>query len=35
MHIHITTTDGSAKFWLEPLIALDHFYNQDGSIARD
>lgn len=27
IHIHITTADGSAKFWLEPLIALDHFYN--------
>lgn len=22
MHIHITSPDGEAKFWLEPIVAL-------------
>ena len=25
MHIHIETTEGKAKFWLEPIIALADF----------
>lgn len=27
MHIHINTADGTAKFWLEPIVALDDYYN--------
>lgn len=27
MHIHIATADGIAKFWLEPIVALDSFHN--------
>ncbi|MFA6403462.1 MAG: DUF4160 domain-containing protein [Salinivirgaceae bacterium] len=27
MHIHINTTEGTAKFWLEPLICLAEYYN--------
>ncbi len=27
MHVHIATSDGVAKFWLEPIIALAKFYN--------
>ena len=26
MHIHIATSGGTAKFWLEPLISLADFY---------
>jgi len=26
-HIHIETPDGTAKFWLEPLVSLATFYN--------
>jgi hypothetical protein len=27
MHIHVATADGTAKFWLEPIVALAAFYN--------
>jgi len=27
MHIHISTSDGTAKFWLEPLISLADYFN--------
>ncbi len=27
MHIHVNTADGTAKFWLEPIVALDDYYN--------
>ena len=27
MHVHIATADGIAKFWLEPIVALDNFHN--------
>jgi len=27
MHIHINTSDGTAKFWLEPIISLADYYN--------
>jgi hypothetical protein len=26
-HIHIEMPDGTAKFWLEPLVSLADFYN--------
>jgi hypothetical protein len=26
-HVHVATADGTAKFWLEPLVALDSYYN--------
>lgn len=26
MHVHVATPDGTAKFWLEPIIALADFY---------
>lgn len=25
MHVHITSPDGEAKFWLEPIVALANF----------
>ena len=27
IHVHITTSDGTAKFWLEPIVALANFHN--------
>lgn len=27
MHVHVATSDGVAKFWPEPIIALASFYN--------
>jgi hypothetical protein len=26
-HVHVSTSDGTAKIWLEPVIALSDFYN--------
>ena len=27
LHVHVATSDGVAKFWLEPLVALASFHN--------
>lgn len=27
MHVHVATSDGTAKIWIEPVIALGDFYN--------
>ncbi len=27
LHVHVATSDGVAKFWLEPIVALANFYN--------
>ncbi len=26
MHVHISSADGTAKFWLEPIVALANYY---------
>lgn len=26
-HVHIATSDGTAKFWLEPMVELAGYYN--------
>ena len=26
-HVHIATSDGTAKFWIEPIIGLADYYN--------
>jgi hypothetical protein len=26
MHVHIASSDGTAKFWLEPIVALEQYY---------
>ncbi len=26
-HVHIETPDGTAKFWIEPLVSLVNYYN--------
>ncbi|OFX19058.1 MAG: hypothetical protein A2033_06725 [Bacteroidetes bacterium GWA2_31_9] len=27
MHVHISTSDGTAKFWIEPIVSLADYYN--------
>jgi hypothetical protein len=27
MHIHVSTSEGTAKFWLEPILGLSDYYN--------
>jgi len=27
MHVHVSSAKGEAKFWLEPIVALDKYYN--------
>ena len=27
IHVHVATSDGVAKFWLEPIVALANFYD--------
>ena len=27
IHVHVSTSDGTAKIWIEPVIALAEFYN--------
>jgi hypothetical protein len=26
-HVHIATSDGTAKFWIEPIVSLADYYN--------
>ena len=26
-HVHIATSEGTAKFWLEPIVSLADYYN--------
>jgi hypothetical protein len=33
-HVHIQTPDGSAKFWLEPTIALAEYHRLKPSILN-
>ncbi len=27
MHVHVYSSEGEAKFWLEPVIALERYHN--------
>jgi hypothetical protein len=27
VHVHVSTADGTAKFWLEPIVALAEYHN--------
>lgn len=27
MHVHVSSSNGEAKFWLEPIVALSQYYN--------
>jgi hypothetical protein len=29
-HVHVSTSDGTAKIWIEPIIALSDFYNMSS-----
>ena len=33
-HVHIATPDGTAKFWLEPTIALATYHNLSPHVLR-
>jgi hypothetical protein len=35
MHIHVYSSDGEAKFWLEPAIALANSYGLTGKQLRE
>lgn len=26
MHVHVSSSDGEAKFWIEPIVALAYHY---------
>lgn len=34
MHVHVMTPDGTAKFWLEPLIALADYHGLNARELR-
>lgn len=27
MHVHVSTSDGTAKFWIEPVVDIAEYYN--------
>ncbi len=33
-HVHVATADGIAKFWLEPVIALESYHNVNPRTLR-
>ena len=35
MHIHISSPNGEAKFWLEPIIALAYHFQLSGQELRE
>lgn len=35
MHVHVTHTDGEAKFWMEPSIALAQNFGLSTQYLRD
>ena len=35
VHIHVTSPDGEAKFWLEPTIALADYYKFSDKELRE
>ncbi len=35
MHVHVTCSDGEAKFWLEPSIALAQNHGLSAQQLRD
>lgn len=34
MHVHVSTSDGTAKFWLEPLVGLADYYKLNQKELR-
>jgi hypothetical protein len=35
MHVHISCPEGEAKFWLEPMVALNHNYGLPARKLRE
>lgn len=35
IHIHVTCPDGEAKFWLEPVIALEKYYGLNSKQLKE
>ena len=34
-HVHVTCPDGEAKFWLEPIVALQQSFGLSGKQLRE
>jgi hypothetical protein len=34
-HVHVATAEGMAKFWLEPVVALESYHNLSPRDLRD
>jgi hypothetical protein len=34
-HVHVATADGTAKFWLEPVVSLADFYNMPNKDLKN
>jgi hypothetical protein len=35
MHIHVSSSDGEAKFWLEPIVALAQYFKLSNKELKD
>ncbi len=35
MHVHVATAEGTAKFWLEPILALASYYGLQTRALRN
>ena len=35
MHIHVYSTQGEAKFWMEPIIALAEYYGYNEKQLKE
>ena len=34
-HVHIVTADGTAKFWLEPIVSLADYFNLSSKQLKE
>lgn len=35
MHVHVTSPEGEAKFWIEPIVALaDHYHLSNANLKE-
>lgn len=35
MHVHVATPDGTAKYWLEPIVSLADYYNMPSKELKE
>ena len=35
MHVHVSSPDGEAKFWLEPVVALEEYHGLSRTQLRE